>query len=75
MDKGALLLEMLNGLSKSAGLQPGDVIVVIDDNEISGMDDLRRRIMRGRIGDKIQIGHHRDQDTLEAYIELIQAPQ
>jgi S1-C subfamily serine protease len=75
VDKGALLLEVPKGPSKSAGLQPGDVIVAIDEKEIVGMDDLRRRIMMGRIGDKIKITIRRNHDTLEAYIELTDAPQ
>ena len=75
VDKGALLLEVPRGPSKSAGLQPGDVIVAIDDETIQGMDDLRRRIMKGRVGTKIKVTIRRNHDTLEAYIELTQAPQ
>jgi len=75
VDKGALLLEVPRGPSKSAGLQPGDVIVAIDDEAIQGMDDLRRRIIRGRVGTKIKVTIRRNHDTLEAYIELTQAPQ
>jgi len=75
VDKGALLLEIPKGPSKSAGLEPGDVIVSLDDKEISGMEDLRRRIMRGRIGDKMKVTIRRNHDTFEAYIELTEAPQ
>jgi serine protease Do len=75
VDKGALLLEVPKGPSKSAGLQPGDVIISLDNNEIVGMDDLRRRIMRGRVGDRIKVTIRRNHDTLESYIELTQAPQ
>ena len=75
VDKGALLLEVPSGPSKSAGLQPGDVIVAIDDEAIQGMDDLRRRIMKGRVGTKIKVTIRRNHDTFEAYIELTQAPQ
>jgi serine protease Do len=75
VDRGALLLEVPKGPSRSAGLQPGDVIITIDENEIVGMDDLRRRIMRGRVGDKIKVTIRRNHDTLEAYVELTQAPQ
>lgn len=75
VDKGALLLEIPKGPSREAGLQPGDVIVAIDDDEIVGMDGLRKRIMRGKVGEKIRVTLHRNRDTLEAYIELMAAPE
>jgi len=74
-EKGALLLEIPDGPSKSVGLEPGDVIVSLDDKEISGMEDLRRRIMKGRVGDKMKVTIRRNHDTFEAYIELTEAPQ
>ena len=75
VDEGALLLEVPKGPSRTAGLRPGDVIVSIDDDEISGMDDLRRRIIHSKVGEKIRVTIRRDLDTLEAYIELSEAPQ
>ena len=75
VDKGALLLEIPKGPSREAGLQPGDVIVAIDEDEIVGMDGLRKRIMRGKVGEKIRVTLHRNRDTLEAYIELIASPE
>jgi len=75
VDKGALILEIPEGPSRAAGLQPGDVIVAINDDEIVGMDGLRKRIMRCKVGDKIRVTLHRNRDTQETYIELTAAPQ
>jgi serine protease Do len=74
VDKGALLLEVPRGPSQRAGLKPGDVIVAIDDNEINGMEGLRKAILRRRVGQKLKIRLFRDRDILEAYIELVSAP-
>ncbi|MCK5390315.1 MAG: PDZ domain-containing protein, partial [Candidatus Thorarchaeota archaeon] len=75
VDKGALLLEIPKGPSREAGLLPGDVIIAINDDEIVGMDDLRKKIMSGKVGEKIRVIFHRNHDTLEAFIELTAAPQ
>ena len=75
VDKGALLLEIPKGPSREAGLQPGDVIIAINDDEIVGMDGLRKRIMSGKVGEKIRVTLQRNHDTLEAHIELAAAPQ
>jgi serine protease Do len=74
VDKGALLLEVPRGPSQYAGLKPGDVIVAIDDNEISSMEDLRKVILRKKVGQKLRVRLFRDHDILEAYIELVSAP-
>jgi S1-C subfamily serine protease len=56
------------------GLQPGDVIVAIDDEDISGMEDLRRRIIRSKVGTKLRVRFQRGNDVFEDYVELIAAP-
>jgi serine protease Do len=75
VDKGALLVEVPRGPSKREGLQPGDVIVAIDDEDISGMEDLRKRIMRSRVGQKLRVRFQRESDIFEVYVELIAAPE
>ena len=75
VEKGALLLEVPRGPSRAAGLRPGDVIVAIDEGEINGMEDLRKRVLRGKIGQKLRVRLFRDHDVLETYVELISAPQ
>ena len=75
VDRGALLLEVPRGPSRTSGLRPGDVIVAIDEGEIGGMEDLRKKVMRGKVGQKIRVRLFRDREVLETYIELISAPQ
>ncbi len=75
VDKGALLVQVPPGPSAGTGLEAGDVIVGIDGQEINGMEDLRKLIMKKRVGDKIRVLFHRLNDTFEIYIELHEAPQ
>ncbi|MFW9961390.1 MAG: S1C family serine protease [Candidatus Thorarchaeota archaeon] len=75
IDKGALILEVPRGPSRDASLQPGDVIVAMDKDEISGMDDLRKKIMREKVGKKLLVRFFRNRDIFETYVELTAAPQ
>ena len=75
VEKGAMLVEVPRGPSKSAGLEPGDVIVAIDDKDISGMEDLRRRIMKCKVGTKLMVRFQRAAEVFEVYIELMAAPE
>ena len=75
VEKGAMLVEVPRGPSKSAGLEPGDVIVTIDDKDISGMEDLRRRIMKCKVGTKLMVRFQRAAEVFEVYIELMAAPE
>jgi serine protease Do len=74
IEKGALLVNVLEGPSRSMGLEPGDVIVAIDDEEVTGMEDLRKRVMRKKVGTKLRVKFRRGSDTFEGYVELIAAP-
>ncbi len=74
VEKGALLVEVPKGPSRSMGLQPGDVIIAIDDEEITGMEDLRKLIMRSKVGTKLRVKFHRSDDVFEGYVELTSAP-
>ena len=75
VEKGAMLVEVPKGPSKSAGLEPGDVIVAIDDKDINGMEDLRRRIMKCKVGSKLMVRFQRSAEVFEVYIELMAAPE
>ena len=74
IEKGALLADVLEGPSRSMGLEPGDVIVAIDDEDIAGMEDLRKRVMRKKVGTKLRVKFRRGSDTFEGYVELVAAP-
>jgi S1-C subfamily serine protease len=75
VEKGALLVDVPEGPSRSMDLQPGDVIVAIDDEDIIGMEDLRKRIMKSKIGTKLRVRFQRATDVFEVYIELMAAPE
>jgi len=73
-NKGALLVEVPRGPSRTMGLQPGDVIIAIDDEDITGMEDLRKRIMRSKVGTKLRVKFQRGKEIFEGYVELTIAP-
>ncbi|MFX1481598.1 MAG: S1C family serine protease [Promethearchaeota archaeon] len=75
VDKGALLLEVPSGPARNMGLQPGDVIVAIDDDAIDGMESLRRKVMQKRVGAKLMVRFQRGSDVFEGYLQLADAPQ
>jgi serine protease Do len=75
IDKGALLIQVPQGPSKDAGLRAGDVIVKVQGEDIAGMEDLRRRVMDMKVGDKVLVGFQRQGDVFEAYVELVRAPE
>lgn len=75
VEKGALLVEVPKGPSRNMDLQSGDVIVAIDDEDITGMEDLRSRIMKSKVGDKLRVRFQRASDVFEVYVELMAAPE
>jgi S1-C subfamily serine protease len=75
VERGALLVEVPRGPSKNEGLQPGDVIIAIDDEDISGMEDLRGRIIKSKVGTKLRVRFQRAAEIFEVYVELIAAPE
>ncbi|PNX52582.1 MAG: hypothetical protein BV458_08855 [Thermoplasmata archaeon M9B2D] len=75
VDRGALILEVPRGPSQAASLQPGDVIVAIEGDEINGMEDLRKKVMREKVGKKLLIRFFRNREVFETYVQLSAAPQ
>ncbi len=74
VEKGALLVELPRGPSSRAGLKPGDVIISIDEEEITGMEQLRETIISKKVGEKLRTRFARGSDIFEIYVELSQAP-
>ena len=74
VETGALLVEVPKGPSRSMGLQPGDVIIAIDDEELTGLEDLRKLIMRSKVGTKLRVKFQRSDDVFEGYVQLTSAP-
>ncbi|MHA1577191.1 MAG: S1C family serine protease, partial [Candidatus Thorarchaeota archaeon] len=74
VEVGALLVELPKGPSGRAGLKPGDVIIGIDDEEVTGMEQLRETILSKKVGDKIRTRFARRSDIFELHVELSPAP-
>ena len=74
-DKGALIVELPKGPTLTTGLEPGDVIIEINDKEISGMEELQREIMKQRVGSIMKLKVNRNNDIFDAKIELREAPE
>ncbi|MFQ5833758.1 MAG: S1C family serine protease [Candidatus Thorarchaeota archaeon] len=73
VDKGALIVQVPRGPSAESGLRAGDVIVGIDDNDVDTMDDLRRKILGKRVGEKLRVRFARGNDVFEVYVQLASA--
>ncbi len=56
-----------------AGLRAGDVIVAIDEEDVDTMDDLRRKILGKRVGEKLMVRFARGNDVFEVYVQLASA--
>ncbi|MBD3406579.1 MAG: PDZ domain-containing protein [Candidatus Lokiarchaeota archaeon] len=74
VNQGALVLEVPQGPSRRAGLKSGDVITAIDDNEITGMQDLRAAIFKRSVGDNIDVVFYRGDEKQDVKVKLQSAP-
>jgi serine protease Do len=74
IDTGALIVQVPNGPSAIAGLEQGDIVIGIDDEEVKSMEDLRKCILRRKVGEKMRVKFHRKNDIFETYIELMSIP-
>lgn len=74
VDKGALLVQVPPGPALKAGMEPGDVVTAIDGKDIDGMEDLRKAIMRKKVGEKVNLRFVRQKEVFETYVRLQEAP-
>lgn len=74
INKGTMIVEIPRGPSRAAGLQAGDVIVAIDNKEITSMEDLRKQVLGSKIGSKLLITFYRGKEVFETYVELVPSP-
>lgn len=71
VDEGAYIVSITPGTNAAkADLQPGDVIVMLNDDQIRSMDDLILEVRRHEIGDIVTITLYRDGERLEVEMEV-----
>ena len=72
-----IILSALHPLSslRTAGLQPGDIVVSVGGDAVGDETELAYRLGIARIGDSVSIGYIRDGDRRETPVSLIPAPE
>ncbi|MGI9427131.1 MAG: S1C family serine protease [Bythopirellula sp.] len=66
-----LITEVFRGLpAYEAGVRPGDVIQAVDGEDISTFEDVSRRVIKKRPGQKMQLQIERDGETLDVEVVL-----
>lgn len=74
-DAGAVIAEVApDGPAAAAGLRAGDIIVAIDDEEVSTMAELAGRIQQRRPGDDVEVELVRDGEELTLTVTLGERP-
>jgi serine protease Do len=76
LPRGALVLTMheMSPL-RDAGLQRGDVVLSVDDHEVSSPEGVAYRFATSGIGGQASIAFIRDLETLTTEVDLITAPE
>ena len=75
VNQGTLVTEVVpNSPVDKAGLEPGDVIVGFEDEEITNTDDLIQAIRATQIGQEVEITYWRDDTKGTTYATLIESP-
>ncbi|MDY5717100.1 MAG: trypsin-like peptidase domain-containing protein [Selenomonas sp.] len=76
IDKGVYIFQLtLNGPCGKAGLQRGDIILKIDDEETNSVSDLRGKIAEKKVGDTVKVTFDRNGKEQSADVVLEQMPQ
>lgn len=71
IQKGVVVINVSDDYpAKKAGLQQGDIIISINDTEITDAVHFKYLLYKYNIGDKVQIKYYRDNKILETYITL-----
>ncbi len=75
MDSGALVRSVYSGgPADKAGIQQGDIIVQMDNTQITSMDDLMLFVRSHQVGDKVKIRLYRGSDVKEVEATLAAKP-
>lgn len=73
---GALITEVIAGSpAESAGLQQGDIVTAVNDQEISADSSLADLIQSFQAGEEVTLTIQRDGETLERPVELAENPE
>jgi len=75
VSSGALITSIAtDSPADKAGLEPGDVMTKMDDESISGADDLVSAIASHQVGDQVQVTYYRGSVQNTAIVVLGQSP-
>jgi serine protease Do len=75
VDAGVLVRGVTaNSPAAEAGLQPGDVIVAFEDEEMTNVEQLRRTIHSSQIGQEVEITFWRGDAKNTTYVTLAESP-
>ena len=75
VDSGALVRTIYpNGPAGQAGLAQGDIIVGLDGQQITSMDELVLQIRNRQVGDKVKITYYRGSDKKDTDVTLTAKP-
>ncbi|MEX2504719.1 MAG: trypsin-like peptidase domain-containing protein [Egicoccus sp.] len=71
VEQGVVLAQVPDGPAADAGLQPGDIVVRLDEHEVATMADLAGRVRQYQPGDGIEVTYLRDgkEDTVTVTLD------
>ncbi len=76
IDKGVYIFQLsLNGPCGKAGLQRGDIILKVNDEEVNSVSDLRAKVASYKVGDTVKITYDRNGASRNADVVLEEMPQ
>ncbi|DAC72943.1 MAG TPA: trypsin [Thermoplasmata archaeon] len=74
-NEGALIVQINEGSpAHKTGLEPGDIILEIEENSIKGMEDVRHTIWKRKVGEKIKIKILRKHQQFFGTLQLAHTP-
>ena len=76
IDKGVYIFQLtLNGPCGKAGLQRGDIILKVNDEEVNSVTDLRAKVASYKVGDTVKITFDRNGASRNVDVVLEEMPQ
>jgi serine protease Do len=75
VDRGVMIIEVVPGApAEEAGLQANDVIVAVDDEEVTVAEELVQLIRSKDVGQRIKISYYRGSSQGVTYVTLVEMP-